>query len=86
MNADPTWHELVHRWVNLEPYVLDRYSAHTMGYVIAQAAELHIELIFIPTSATDKYQPVDKSIFGILKSMAVKDFSDYVFHRNSGFT
>ena len=80
--------EMVHRWVNSEPCVLilDRYSAHTMESVIAKAAELHIELIFIPTSATDKYQPLDKRIFGILKSMAAKDFSDYVFHRNSGFT
>ena len=66
--------------------ILDRYPSHASEKVIEIAEELKIELVFIPTSATDKFQPLDIRIFGILKSMAAKEFNDHVFAHNTGYT
>ena len=50
--------------------LLDCYSVHLMNEIKDYAAELNINLIFIPPGATDLLQPLDRFIFGALKSMA----------------
>ena len=42
--------------------------------------------MYIPTSATDIYQPLDKVVFGVLKSQAVCYYDDHVFEKNQGLT
>ena len=59
--------------------VLDRYASHVSEKTQNVAKSLGITLIYIPTSATDAYQPLDKRVFGILKSMAASEFDDKVF-------
>jgi hypothetical protein len=48
----------------------DQYGAHCTARINAVARELRILLVFIPAGQTDMYQPLDRRIFGILKSMA----------------
>ena len=80
--------KLVHKWMNNEPcaLIIDRYTSHTTAAVRFKALELQIQLIFIPTSATEKYQPIDRRVFGVMKSMASSSFDDFVFEHNTGFT
>jgi hypothetical protein len=50
--------------------MLDTYSAHR-AQVVREAAERHgIELLFIPPGCTDRLQPLDRKIFGVLKGYA----------------
>mgnify|MGYP001031493245 CR=1 FL=1 len=48
--------------------VLDCYRAHRTDNVKEKAKDLNIELIFVPASGTSLFQPLDRRIFGILKS------------------
>lgn len=48
--------------------VLDCYKAHRTDKVKEKAIEHNIELIFVPASGTSIFQPLDRRIFGILKS------------------
>lgn len=48
--------------------VLDCLAAHRTPAVLNKAAELRIDLIFVPANGTGYYQPLDRRIFGILKS------------------
>jgi hypothetical protein len=48
--------------------ILDTYSAHRSAAVKAVAEQLGIELIFIPPGCTDRLQPLDRKVFGVLKS------------------
>lgn len=50
--------EKVQEWANNEPcaLILDRYRSHITDQVQAKAAELNIQLIFVPKSGTDLYQ------------------------------
>ena len=48
--------------------VLDCYSAHRNEASRTLAASLKIELIFIPAGFTDELQPLDRCVFGVLKS------------------
>ena len=66
--------------------VLDRYASHVSDNTQNVADSLGIKLIYIPTSATDEYQPLDKRVFGILKSMASSAFDDKVFEEQNAFT
>ena len=66
--------------------ILDRYASHTTEETLNEAERLGIELVFIPTSATDKYQPLDKIVFGVLKSQAASAFDDKAFEEDSAFT
>lgn len=66
--------------------VLDQYPAHMTENVKAEANKLHIKLVFIPTSATDMFQPLDKRVFGALKSMAAAEFSNYIFTNGDAYT
>lgn len=76
--------ELVHKWMNEErcALIIDRYSAHRTDKVFEKARSLGIRLVFIPTSATDIYQPLDRRVFGTLKSMGASVVDDYVFETN----
>ena len=78
----------VHLWMDNEPCVLivDRYSSHITTEVLQTASQLQIKMIYIPTSATEKYQPLDKRVFGVLKSMAASSFDDFVFEKQEGFS
>lgn len=48
---------------------LDVYPAHRTKEVIKLAGKLNIEMIFVPANGTGKYQPLDRKIFGIVKSI-----------------
>jgi hypothetical protein len=48
--------------------IMDTYSAHRNDLVKARATELGIRLEFIPPGCTDLLQPLDRRVFGVLKS------------------
>ena len=48
--------------------MLDCLAAHRTPVVLQKAADLNINLIFVPASGTGYYQPLDRRIFGILKT------------------
>lgn len=79
---------LVHKWMNREncALILDRYSAHEAEAVRQRAAELGIRLVYIPTSATEIYQPLDRRIFGAMKSSGSREFDEFVFANRRGYT
>ena len=78
----------VHEWVQREncALILDRYPSHQTEAVKNEAQKLGITLIYIPTSATELYQPLDRRIFGALKSKASSKFSDHAFSTQSEYT
>ena len=75
-------------WTNSRPCVLilDRYTSHTSESTKNIAKNLGIRLVYIPTSATDLYQPLDKRIFGVMKSSAGSNFNKFVFTENRAYT
>lgn len=48
--------------------ILDCLAAHRTPAVISKANSLGIELIFVPANGTGYYQPLDRRVFGVLKS------------------
>jgi hypothetical protein len=68
------------RWLSAgirgEPCLLvaDMYQAHRTQGVKDLARELGIELLFVPAGATGECQPLDRRIFGELKSLARSEF------------
>ena len=50
--------------------ILDSFSVHKSAAVQEFATGLKIHLMFIPAGMTDKLQPLDVRIFGVLKSIA----------------
>jgi hypothetical protein len=52
--------------------LLDQFSAHVSDFIINEAKNYNIHLIFIPKGKTDIFQPLDYSINGILKEKAKK--------------
>jgi hypothetical protein len=54
--------------------VLDIYKVHKAERVKRLAESLNIKLIFIPPGMTDACQPLDRTIFGVLKMKAKKIF------------
>lgn len=48
--------------------VLDCYPAHRTQAVKDLARQLNIELIFVPANGIGNYQPLDRKLFGIVKS------------------
>lgn len=78
----------VNSWMKGQPcaLILDKYASHVSESTLAAAEELKIRLVFIPTSATDMFQPLDIRIFGALKAMASSKFDDHVFKYNRGFS
>ena len=78
--------KLVNSWMSNEHTVLilDRYTAHTTKSVREEAHKNNIRLVYIPTSATDLYQPLDKRIFGAIKSKYSSKCDDYLFEFDEG--
>lgn len=58
--------------------LMDKYKSHTTQKVKDYANEKNINIIYIPTGLTNKYQPLDVSINGILKNKAIKKYSKYL--------
>jgi hypothetical protein len=56
--------------------LLDSYSAHRTIPVKATAISLGITLHFIPPGLTDELQPLDRTLFGVLKSQAKRLFHE----------
>ena len=54
--------------------ICDVHSSHRTQPVKALAAALNIELLYIPPGATDQLQPLDRTVFGVLKSEARRLF------------
>jgi hypothetical protein len=54
--------------------VLDCYAAHRNDTVKVFARNLGIDLYFIPPGMTDEFQPLDRSVFGVVKSHAKRLF------------
>ena len=79
---------LVNKWMHNLPsaLILDQYPSHMTEAVLSEANKLRIKLIFIPKSATDVYQPLDRRVFGTLKSMASAIFADDVFYHGTAYT
>ena len=48
--------------------ILDWLSAHRTPEILKKAAQLNIQLIFVPVNGTSYYQPLDRHIFGVLKA------------------
>jgi hypothetical protein len=63
--------------------VLDTYTAHRCAQVREMAHLLHIDLVFIPPGATDKLQPLDRYVFGVLNSFARQKWRIFN-HRSEG--
>lgn len=60
----------VSNWSDKQPcaLLLDCFKAHCTVSVSKFAKDHFIELIFVPANAKSEYQPLDRRIFGILKS------------------
>lgn len=64
--------------------VLDTYAAHRCDSVKAKAAELGIELVFIPPGCTDECQPLDRKVFGVLKAYAKQMWRKFYHEHKAG--
>ena len=56
--------------------LLDQFPVHISESSKSCAKSLKIELFYIPAGATDKYQPLDRRVFGCLKSSSSKKIHD----------
>lgn len=54
--------------------IWDVFAAHRDAQVLEKARELEIGVSFIPAGMTDRYQPLDRKIFGAMKSRARSRF------------
>jgi hypothetical protein len=50
--------------------ILDAYAAHRSREVREIAETWEIQLVFIPPGCTNRLQPLDRRVFGVLKSHA----------------
>jgi hypothetical protein len=50
--------------------VLDVYPSHRTDLVFAAAEANDVELLFVPAGGTGRFQPLDRRVFGELKSRA----------------
>jgi transposase len=60
--------------------ILDCYTAHRTENVKEKAKELGITLCFIPPGMTDELQPLDRSVFAVLKATARRLFHERCMH------
>jgi hypothetical protein len=63
--------------------LLDIYPVHVQATARALAESLNITLHFIPSGMTDQYQPLDRRVFGCLKSSARKCFMRRAFQERT---
>ena len=77
---------LVHKWMGGKKcaLILDRFRAHTSQKTRDNAAKYNIRLVFIPTSGTEKFQPLDIRVFGCLKSSGQCHFDQDLFKKQEG--
>jgi hypothetical protein len=54
--------------------IIDLYKTHWTEQVPGTAEELNIEMISIPASCTDEFQPLDRKVFGPLKVKAKHEY------------
>jgi hypothetical protein len=54
--------------------VLDVYPSHRTERVLATAEANDVELLFMPAGGTGRFQPLDRLVFGELKSRARLEF------------
>lgn len=66
--------------------ILDSYSVHRCNEISEYAANQNIILHFIPAGMTDIYQPLDRYIFGVLKSKCKKYYRYYISNNDSPIT
>ena len=66
--------------------ILDQYASHISENTKAAAKKYNVKLVYIPVSSTDEFQPLDKYIFGILKSQACCIFNDKAFNFQQAFS
>ena len=61
--------------INYRPFtlILDQYPSNVDEGVVISAKSLGINLIYIPAGATGLLQPLDRRVFGVLKSQNRKD-------------
>jgi hypothetical protein len=60
--------------------ILDRYSTHVPADFQLKAIENRVQLVYLPTHASHRLQPLDLSVFGPLKtyySHAIESFGEY---------
>lgn len=58
--------------------LMDQYRSHKTKKVTEYAKSKNITILYIPVGLTGKYQPLDVSINGILKSKAIKSYSIFL--------
>lgn len=75
----------LHSYTKRQPcaLILDVYPAHRTDHIKALAAELQIELVFIPPGCTDACQPLDIAVFAVLKAHAKRLWRQY-YHEMKG--
>lgn len=61
--------------------ILDSFSVHTTQESKQMAEALKIKLMFLPPGMTDKFQPLDREIFGCLKAYTKKEISKIIFEK-----
>jgi hypothetical protein len=54
----------------------DVYASHRAEAVKLHAASKHIRLIYVPAGGTSEYQPLDRHVFGDVKSRALARLGD----------
>jgi hypothetical protein len=59
--------------------ILDQFYAHDTFDVRARANRLDIELVFVPKGGTGTYQPLDRRVFGALKSKGRSKWTAHAF-------
>jgi hypothetical protein len=63
--------------------LLDTYAAHGSAAVKDTAEQLGIDLVFIPPGCTDRLQPLDRRVFGVLKAFARQQWR-MQYHQTKG--
>ena len=83
-----SYFEQVAEWMDGEEcaLILDRFSAHVSETTRRNAERHRIRLVFIPTSGTDLFQPLDIRVFGCLKSMAQSRYNEDHFLTQEAYT
>jgi hypothetical protein len=65
------------RYVHQLHVILDVYSVHRKESVKQYARRLNIVLHFIPAGQTDQFQPLDRTVFGVLKAIARRLYREF---------
>jgi hypothetical protein len=63
--------------------ILGQYRTHDTEAFQAEAEHLGISLLWIPKGATGIYQPLDRRVFGALKSKSKAKWRNHYFEHNS---